>query len=265
MPQRKNRVDKERNDMRIIISPAKKMRVDTDYTEVVETPLYVGDTRRILKTIKTYSVAELKALFRANDDITKLNYDRYRSLDLDSGLTPAVLSYVGLQYQSMAPNVFTMSQWNYVKTHLKILSGFYGILGACDGVVPYRLEMQAKLTVDESCNLYDFWGDKLYQELAKKDRVIINLASKEYSKAVEPYIESDVRFITCVFGEEKDGGMKVKATAAKMARGGMVRWMAEHQVEDAEQIKSFSEWGYTYSPGMSMEDRFVFVNRREGF
>ena len=79
----------------------------------------------------------------------------------------------------------------YVNRHLRILSGFYGILNACDGVVPYRLEMQAKLPVDGCRDLYEFWGDRLYRELVKEDQVIINLASKEYSKAVEPYIEKD--------------------------------------------------------------------------
>lgn len=246
--------------MKIIISPAKKMRVEADYMEAAETPLRMEDTRRLLGVLKQYSVDELKTLFGANDDITKLNHERYQTMDLGAGVTPAVLSYVGPQFQSMAPNVFTISQWDYVRNHLYILSGFYGILGACDGVVPYRLEMQSKLAVDGCRDLYGFWSDSLYKELVKKDRVIINLASREYSRAVEPYIEPDVRFITCVFGEEKDGRVKVKATAAKIARGRMVRWMAEHQVEEEEQLKSFSELGYAYRADLSGDNQMVFVN-----
>ena len=97
-------------------------------------------------------------------------------MNLEERLTPAVLSYVGIQYQSMAPGVFTSEQWEYVNHHLRILSGFYGILNACDGVVPYRLEMQAKLPVDGCRDLYEFWGDRLYRELVKEDQVIVNLA-----------------------------------------------------------------------------------------
>lgn len=247
--------------MKVIISPAKKMRVDTDNAEAVGVPVYIKDTTRLLELLKGYSLEELQKLFAANKDITRLNYDRYQTMNLEERLTPAVLSYVGLQYQSMAPNVFTSSQWEYVKRHLNILSGFYGVLNACDGVVPYRLEMQAKLPVDGCRDLYEFWGDRLYRKLLDHDKVIINLASKEYSKAVEPYIEPGVRWITCVFAEEKDGKPKVKATAAKMARGGMVRWMAEHQVEDVEAIKGFDEGGYEFREALSSETQWVFVKK----
>lgn len=247
--------------MKVIISPAKKMRVDTDNAEAVGVPVYIKDTTRLLELLKGYSLEELQKLFAANKDITRLNYDRYQTMNLEERLTPAVLSYVGLQYQSMAPSVFTSSQWEYVKRHLNILSGFYGVLNACDGVVPYRLEMQAKLPVDGCRDLYEFWGDRLYRKLLDHDKVIINLASKEYSKAVEPYIEPGVRWITCVFAEEKDGKPKVKATAAKMARGGMVRWMAEHQVEDVETIKGFDEGGYEFREESSSETQWVFVKK----
>lgn len=247
--------------MKVIISPAKKMRVDTDNAEAVGVPVYIKDTTRLLELLKGYSLEELQKLFAANKDITRLNYDRYQTMNLEERLTPAVLSYVGLQYQSMAPSVFTSSQWEYVKRHLNILSGFYGVLNACDGVVPYRLEMQAKLPVDGCRDLYEFWGDRLYRKLLDHDKVIINLASKEYSKAVEPYIEPGVRWITCVFAEEKDGKPKVKATAAKMARGGMVRWMAEHQVEDVEAIKGFDEGGYEFREELSSETQWVFVKK----
>ncbi len=245
--------------MKIIISPAKKMRVDTDYMEAASVPVYLEETKRLLEVVRGYSFGELQKLFAANDDITRLNYERYQDMKLEERLTPAVLSYVGIQYQSMAPNVFTSAQWDYVNRHLCILSGFYGVLAASDGVVPYRLEMQARLPADGCRDLYEFWGDKLYRHLAGSDKTILNLASKEYSKAVEPYIEPDTRFITCVFAEEKDGKPKVKATAAKIARGGMVRWMAEHQVEDVEEIKHFEEGGYRYRGEMSTERQWVFV------
>lgn len=246
--------------MKIIISPAKKMRVQTDIVEETGIPAFLDDARRILAVLKGYTQEELKQLFNANDAITRLNFERYQTMDLERGLTPAVLSYVGLQYQSMAPDIFTVSQWEYVKEHLRILSGFYGVLKACDGVVPYRLEMQAKLSIDGKKDLYDYWGDRLYRELtADGDSVIVNLASKEYSKAVEPWLKGSDSFVTCVFGTEAAGKVKVKATAAKMARGEMVRYMAEKGVEDVEALKDFHSMGYRYREEDSSDREYVYV------
>lgn len=245
--------------MRIIISPAKKMRRHTDFLESSENPVFLREAGQLCSILSSYSMEELKTLFGANDEITRLNYERYRQMDLSADVTLAVLAYVGLQYQSMAPEVFTSAQWDYVKKHLNIISGFYGVLSACDGVVPYRLEMQAKLPVEGAKDLYGFWGSRIYRELVHENDTIINLASKEYSKAVEPWVGSGVRFISCVFGTELDGKVKVKATEAKIARGEMVRWMAEQQVEEPEQIKAFRERGYHFSEQNSTESCWVFV------
>ena len=101
------------------------------------------------------------------------------------------------------------------------MSGFYGLLRPMDGIVPYRLEMQAKIHMSGYKNLYDFWKDGIYRELTKDTQVILNLASKEYSKCIESYLGEKDRFITCIFAEEVSGKCVQKATMAKMARG---RW-----------------------------------------
>lgn len=252
--------------MKIIISPAKKMETETDLMEIGGEPVFLERAERIRDVLRGLSREELKALYQANDSITELNYRRLQEMDVRRGLTPAVLSYVGIQYQSMAPRVFTDRQWEYVRDHLCILSGFYGILKAMDGVVPYRLEMQAKLSVDGSRDLYGYWGDALYRELtAGEERpVIVNLASKEYSRAVEPYLRPEDRFITCVFGElaqDKKGNpkVKVKATQAKMARGSMVRYLAAVQGEEPEVMKEFREDGFRFSKELSAENEYVFL------
>lgn len=247
--------------MKIIISPAKKMRVQSDIMEETGLPVFWEDAMQIRDILKQLSMEELKNLYRANDAITKENYMRLQTMKLDSGLTPAVLSYVGLQYQSMAPDIFTAEEWNYVGDHLRILSGFYGILNARDGVTPYRLEMQAKLSVAGKKDLYDYWGPRLYDRLTEDgDRVIINLASKEYSRAVEPWLKEGDTYITCIFGTEICGKIKVKATAAKMARGEMVRFMAAKDINDPEQIKAFDHLGYHYREEYSSEKEFVFMS-----
>lgn len=255
--------------MRIIISPAKNMQVETDLFEVSGTPAFLERAEHIRDILKEFDREELKALYHANDKITELNWQRLRHMDLREGLTPAVLAYVGLQYQSMAPRVFTDSQWDYVRDHLYILSGFYGILRAMDGVVPYRLEMQAKLSVDGSRDLYGYWGDALYRELTDGEDhpLIVNLASKEYSRAVEPWLRPGDRFVTCVFGEEgtdRNGRpkVKVKATQAKMARGSMVRYLAEIRGGTEEDLKGFQEEGFRFREDLSGDGELVFI--REG-
>ena len=96
--------------------------------------------------------------------------------------------------------------------HLRILSGFYGILRPFDGVTPYRLEMQAKLPVGEAKDLYGFWGSRIAEFLFSETDCIVNLASREYSRCVSAWLTEDVRFLTCVFGERKNGAIVEKGT-----------------------------------------------------
>lgn len=249
--------------MKIIISPAKKMRVDTDSFAVSGMPEFLKDASVLKTKIRSLSFAEVRELWKCNDRIAELNYDRFQHMELEQGLTPAVMAYDGLQYQHMAPGVFTAEALSYLAEHLRILSGFYGLLGPFDGVVPYRLEMQAKLSVNGCEDLYDFWGRRLYKTLLDEDRVIVNLASREYAQCIEKYVTSKDRFLTIVFGELADGKLKQKGTIAKMARGEMVRFMAEHQVRSLEQIKEFRELGFSFSKEMSNEGKYVFVLERQ--
>lgn len=239
--------------MKIIISPAKKMNIDTDSFEVRGLPRFLDDTKLLMEEIKKLTFAEAKGLWKCNDKLTELNYQRFKAMDLERVLTPAVMAYEGLQYQHMAPGVLTAEALAYIGDHLRILSGFYGILSPFDGVTPYRLEMQAALAVKGCKNLYDFWGDRLYKSLTDEDRTIVNLASKEYSQCIEKYITEDDRFITVEFGEMVDGKMKQKGTLAKMARGEMVRFLAENRVTDWRDMKEFRQLGFSYSKELSDE------------
>lgn len=246
--------------MKIIISPAKKMEICNDDILSESTPCFIEKTQILYEVLRNLSYEDLKLLLSCNDDIALLNFERYAHMNLKKNLTPAILSYNGIQYKYMAPNVFNNNEFDYLKKHLRILSGFYGILNPFDGVVPYRLEMQAKLKFDNYKNLYNFWGDSIYKELTKNDNIILNLASKEYSKTVEKYLTSKDLFITCIFGTLKDSKIKIKATEAKMARGLMVRYLAENQIENVEKIKNFSELNFSYSEEHSTEKEFVFLN-----
>lgn len=249
--------------MRIIISPAKKMNVDTDTFACQGLPVFIEKAETLKEYIKSLSYEEVKKLWGCNDKLAKLNYQRFQEMDLKKGLTPALISYEGIQYQYMAPEVFSEKEWAYVQEHLRILSGFYGALKPLDGVTPYRLEMQAKAALEGCSNLYAFWGERLYLEVMGEDRLILNLASKEYSKAVEKYLTDQDRMITCVFGEWKGGKIVQKGTQAKMARGEMVRFLAEHQIKDPEEVKRFDRLRYRFREELSSDREYVFVKEAE--
>lgn len=250
--------------MRIIISPAKKMRVDTDSIPWLDLPGFLPKTEEILTVLRTMPPENLKKLWKCNEDIAELNIQRLQTMDLKRGLTPAILAYEGIQYQYMAPGVFSDREFAYVQEHLRILSGFYGMLKPFDGVTPYRLEMQAKLKIGQMKDLYGYWGDALAKQLFPETDCIVNLASKEYSLCVSKYLPSHIRFITCVFGEEKNGKIVEKGTMCKMARGEMVRYMAEQQIEDPERIREFDRLGYRFDANYSNYKIFVFLKDATG-
>ena len=249
--------------MRIIISPAKKMNVDTDSFPYRDLPEFLTSTEELCRKMQSMSYEELKKLWKCNDQIADLNVKRLRNMDLHKDLTPAVLAYEGIQYQYMAPGVFTEQEYSYVQDHLRILSGFYGILRPFDGVTPYRLEMQAKLKIGEYKDLYAYWGNRLAETLFGETNCIINLASKEYSICVSKYLPDSVRFITCVFGEEKNGKIIEKGTMCKMARGEMVRFMAQNQINTPEQIWMFDRLNYRFDETRSDENTYIFLRSEE--
>lgn len=245
--------------MRIIISPAKKMNIDTDSLDITALPCFLEETKRLMRWIQTLNLKECQNLWGCNDKLALLNYNRFKNMNLSKNLTPAILSYEGIQYQYMAPGIFTTDELIYVQEHLRILSGFYGVLKPLDGVTPYRLEMQAKAKADNCKNLYEFWGDKLYHEVVDDEHVIINLASKEYSKTIEKYLCNKDKFITCIFGEIKNGRVIQKGTMAKMARGEMVRFIAENKIVNAEKLKKFDRLGYKYRKEFSNKNKYTFI------
>ncbi len=294
--------------MRVLISPAKKMKEDTDSLAFAGEPVFLERTENILAQMRKLSFEEAKELWGCNEKLARQNYERIQKMELHRRLTPAVLSYEGIQYQYMAPAVFEtqMLEWvqehlrilsriqkmelhrrltpavlsyegiqyqymapavfetqmlEWVQEHLRILSGFYGILRPMDGVTPYRLEMQAKLSCDGFRDLYEFWGNSLYE--AVKGHTILNLASKEYSRCVERFLEPEDRFITCVFGERNGSKIVQKGTYAKMARGEMVRFLAEHKAEKPEEAKKFEGLGFHFDEKASDEKNYVFVREEK--
>ena len=244
--------------MKIILSPAKKMNMDPDRLAPAGLPDFLDQTEEILSWLRDRSYEELKTLWKCNDKIVQQNIVRLERMELRSQLTPAVLAYEGIAYQYMAPAVFESGHYEYVQEHLRILSAFYGVLRAMDGVTPYRLEMQAKASIGGKKDLYELWGNRLYEAVRDESRVIVNLASKEYSKCIEKYLVPEDRYLTITFCEKFGDKLVTKGTYAKMARGEMVRYMAEHQIEDPVEIRNFDRLGYVFRDDLSSDKEYIF-------
>ena len=247
--------------MKIILSPAKKMNMDTDSLAPMGLPTFLDKTVEILAWLKHKSHEELKALWKCNDKIAEQNVKRLERMDLHKNLTPSVLAYEGIAYQYMAPAVLEDGHFAYLQEHLRILSAFYGVLKPMDGVTPYRLEMHAKATIGNTKNLYDYWGNSLYHAVRDESGIIINLASKEYAKCIEKYLSPEDTYITITFCELSGDRLVSKGTYAKMARGEMVRYMAENHIENPEEIKSFNRLGYVYRDDLSSETEYIFERK----
>lgn len=248
--------------MKVIISPAKKMEMTTDILECKSHPHFLAEAQCLMHWLKSKSKSEFQKIWKCNDAIAELNHMRVQTFGVSHALTPAALSYRGLQYQHMAPHVMDLASLSWLNNHLRILSGLYGILRPFDGIEPYRLEMQSRLPGFGSESLYDFWGGKLCAFLAsEEDSLILNLASKEYSKCITDYLPKydGLSVVTCVFGQIVDGKIKEKGTLAKMARGDMVRYLASVSAETLDEVKRYNGLGYKFREDLSKEKTLIFI------
>lgn len=268
--------------LQVIISPAKQMRVCASAFAAQGIPPYPQRTatlhQHLLQIEHQDGKDALQALWSVSDRLLQQNLDRLHAFEplMDAGdlnnpelarlVSPAAFSYVGIQYQSMAPEVLDQESLAWLQSHLWILSGLYACVRPFDAVQPYRLEMGAKLAADGAKNLYAFWGDALARAVcgymddetppqtgaaAHAGTCVVNLASVEYAKAVLPHLDQSSRCITCIFGEDLRAGKPVqRSTASKTARGSMVRWMAENRIEDPADLTRFNV-GYAFSPQLS--------------
>ena len=250
--------------VRIIISPAKKMVEDPDTFRPEGLPVFLPQAERLLSALRDLTPQELQRLWGCSDAIAAVNVERLARMDLRRARTPALLAYEGIQYRYLAPGVLEEEALRYVGEHLRILSGLYGLLRPFDAVAPYRLEMQARLAVDGCRDLYGYWGGRLGEALGAETDTVVDLASREYSRAVLPHLPEGTRVVRCVFGEVKEDRVVEKGTLCKMARGEMVRYLAERRIRRPEDLTAFSALGYRYDPARSRADRLVFLRKEKG-
>lgn len=244
--------------MKIIIAPAKIMKIDRDSFPIQSKPQFLDKTQILERFLKSRSNEQLKDLWHASENVTKQSILQLENMNLDERLTPAILAFSGIQYQYMAPDLFTQPALDYIQKNLRILSGFYGMLRPFDGVCPYRLELNTKMVGFRDYSLYHFWGSDIAENLFQEDNIVIDLASKQYTRLVKPYLSQGRQLITVDFQELKNGKWKTVGVHAKMARGEMVRYIAEKQIKNPTDLQDFNDFEFQFEPDVSTKDHYVF-------
>lgn len=244
--------------MKTIISPAKKMIVNQESFLAKTRPDFLEQAEILADFLKNQEAGRLKQIWEASDKIVQEGIMQLKNMDLEKAQTPAIISYGGIQYQYMALDLFTEPALIYIQKNLRILSGLYGVLRPFDAVSPYRLELKNKLVGFKDYSLYHFWDSLIHDKLFEDDDTVINLASKEYAKAVTPYLHEGERFITIDFLEKRKDQWKMIGTHAKMSRGEMVRWISENQIKTPEELQAFNDFDYKFDELTSSADKYIF-------
>ncbi|MDH6309134.1 cytoplasmic iron level regulating protein YaaA (DUF328/UPF0246 family) [Dysgonomonas sp. PFB1-18] len=252
--------------MIIIMSPAKLQDFETPAPiKEATTPLYAKEAKELYKSMEGITAGEIATLMNINPQMAHDVYQYIHAFPLSK--TPqkqAAFAYNGIAYKGLDAETFSKKDMDFAQKHLVHISGLYGILRPLDHIKPYRLEMQIPIVNNKGKDLYAFWTDTISKYLAKEmkadDNILINLASKEYAKAVnKKLLPKDHRIITPIFKQHTDKGYKQIVVYAKKARGMMARFIIQNQITDAEYLKGFDTEGYAFSEQLSNDKEWIFV------
>ena len=255
--------------MLIVLSPAKTLDYDTPATTDRHTmPDFVDHSAELIDTLKQLSPAQVGSLMQISDVLAVLNVGRYASWSkrfTRENAKQAILAFNGDVYEGLDAPSLTVQQLDYAQSHIRILSGLYGVLRPLDLMQPYRLEMGTRLANQRGKDLYAFWGNLVTEALneaavARKSAALVNLASEEYFKAVKRRL-LNVPVITPVFEDWKGGRYKVISFYAKRARGLMARHAAVNGIRQPEKLKEFDAEGYAFNHAASSDTTWIFRRR----
>ena len=289
--------------MLYVISPAKALDFATPAAAPVTPtePGFQAQARRLIAVLAEKTPLEVSQLMGLSDKLAALNVARYaawRAKPAPEAARPAVFAFDGDVYDGLAARQMQPASLDWLQSHARILSGLYGVLRPLDRMQPYRLEMGTRLeimapTLPTACgslppegagpalgrpgagagrfdDLYHFWGDRIAKALNAAltaqgkagEAVLVNLASQEYFRSVDRQALR-ARVVECVFQDEKSGDYKIISFFAKRARGQMLRWAAEHRIDQPEGLKDFDADGYHFSAPASSGDRLVFRRKEK--
>lgn len=254
--------------MKILISPAKSLDYTTKVpTNIITKPTFLKEAKVINEVLKSKTPMDLEELMKISNTLAELNWKRNQERTFtiketdESDFRQAVFAFNGDVYTGLDAYTLKVSQFEPLQEKVRILSGLYGMLKPFDGIEPYRLEMGTKMKVGEDNNLYEFWkpilANALNKEL-KQGELVVNLASNEYFSAIDKK-QLKGTLIVPEFKELRDGKLKTISFYAKKARGMMVRYILDNNVEDVNGLKNFNIDGYGWSEGDSEGNNLVFT------
>ncbi|WP_375183004.1 peroxide stress protein YaaA [Marinobacter sp.] len=252
--------------MLMVISPAKTLDYESPLaTETYTQPDFLDDACELIDQLKELEPHEVSNLMSISDKLGQLNAERFRTWH--TPFTPenarqAALAFKGDVYTGLDAESFSEDDFAFAQSHLRMLSGLYGLLRPLDLMQPYRLEMGTKFENKRGKDLYAFWGniitDELNRLLANDDGVLVNLASNEYFKSVRKKA-LDARIVTPQFKDWKNGQYKMISFYAKKARGLMCRYAIQNRITQADDLKGFNLDGHYFSEDQSDNNNWVFL------
>jgi len=247
----------------ILVSPAKNVNETRAAGHATTAPRFVDEAQQIVTVARDWSQDQISDIMKVSANIAKLNVERFAHWTPEGDCAAALL-FDGDVYRELDYGTLDEAGKSAGSQRLRILSGLYGLLRPTDAVRAYRMEMGRKIPGHEAGTLYKFWGTKIAKAIASDASeidtdIVLNLASVEYSKAVDQAALGGLQFISPRFEEEKEGKRRVIGTAAKRARGAMARWVLESGATTRKQIESFDTGGYAYDPEASDAENPVFV------
>ena len=253
--------------MLTVISPAKTLDFETVPTTRRSTrPQFLERAAELVKEARELSPDDLRELMGVSEKIAELNHQRFMNwsepFTLDNA-KQAVLAFKGDVYTGLEAETLNSGQLQFAQQHLRILSGLYGLLRPLDLMQPYRLEMGIRFATPGGRNLYEFWGDSLTRALNTQlgksgSRVLVNLASNEYFKSLQPGA-LDAEIVTPVFKDLKGGKYKIISFYAKKARGQMARYIIDNELNEPDGLRRFRRDGYRYNKAESTAREPVFT------
>lgn len=258
--------------MIMILAPAKTFKEYSKEELLKYEPLkYNKETLKLVERLKQLEVDELVKLMKVSKEIAACNYERFANFNHSEQKGYYAIDYFyGEAFKGLDALSLSQEARGFMEKHLRVLSGLYGSLRPLEVIQPYRLEMGTKLSKEKGDTLYSIWKPLLTEELlealaqSEGEKVLLNLASDEYSKAIDlKHIAKSYPVITVHFKVKKGETYKTVGMYAKRARGLMARYICEKQVQTMEDVKAFDKEGYQFDAKQSTDTQWVFVLERE--
>jgi len=249
--------------MLAIISPAKTLDYASPFPGLAATaPRFAAEAETLAAAAAKLGPKRLAALMHISGNLAALNAGRFRGF-AEAEERPALYAFAGDVYAGFEAKSLDEEAVTFAQDHLRILSGLYGLLRPLDAIRPYRLEMGTRWAPGRKKDLYGFWQDRIAAALAADaeesgSAILVNLASKEYWRAVEGRLPPSLPVVEIDFREEGPEGLRFNTFAAKRARGMMARYICEHRLSDPEALKAFDSDGYRHDPENSDAHRWRF-------